>query len=103
MTLQNQILVRLDDPEPTICLHLLSALVQQQRLHERVAESDIHQPTPIERDHQRHVIELRTKLTLRVTNSGSQHRDIKPKRAQQPRKQTIHFVTKPAAPPLDDL
>src|SRR5262245_9762307 len=91
------------DLKDAVRLRLLTALVQQQRLQERISESDVRQPTLFERHHERHVIERRPKLTLRVRDFRRQHRDVKSERTQQRGKQTIHFITKPATPFLDYL
>src|SRR5262245_66096935 len=64
------------NPISALALPLLIPFINQQRLKEQIAESDVYQPTLVDCDHQRHMIEIQSEFPFRVSHSGRKHLDI---------------------------
>ena len=66
-----------------LALDLFISIIEQQWFEERVTETHIDQPTLLQLDQKRHVIERLTKAPIRIGNLGREHRHVKAETAQQ--------------------
>ena len=78
-------------------------MIQQQRLAERIAETDIGEPSLFQLNEQRHMIERRIEASFIARDSRRQHRHFKTHRSQQRAKRAVQLVTDAAASFFDDL
>lgn len=91
------------DLEASPALHLLAWIVKAQRFPKRVTKPDVCQPSLLELDEQRHVVEIRAKDARIIQHACRQPRHLKAELSEEGAEQPIDLVAESAPMTADDL